>query len=61
VSATFETHEPTRIRKRPSVEAAARPMNGIAPMIADRVTVHGAVSSDGDFRPAMWASTAAVT
>lgn len=25
------------------------------------VTVHGAGSSDGDFRPAIWASTASVT
>ena len=29
--------------------------------IALVVTVHGAGSSDGDFRPAIWASTASVT
>jgi len=35
-------------------------LSGVTTVVA-AVTVHGAGSSDGDFRPAMWASTALVT
>lgn len=32
-----------------------------AAWVTGAVTVHGAGSSDGDFRPVIWASTASVT